>query len=138
VRGSALVRLGRYGEARKDLALAEQSEYWFWAEPLWYLAGVAALQDGDLADGTARLEKYVEFEPGLVAAWQALEQAYTAQGREADAARARHNQATNLYLLALGSERAGDKPRALERLHRALAIVPEHPQAKEALARLGG
>ena len=134
VRGSALVRLGRYAEARVDLLVVEQSEYWFWAQSFWYLAGVAALQAGDLADGTARLEKYVEFEPGLVLAWQALEQAYTAQGREADAVRARHNQAMNLYLLALGSERAGDKPRALERLHRALAIVPDHPQAKEALA----
>ena len=28
------------------------------------LAGLAALQDGDVDDGTARLERYVEFEPG--------------------------------------------------------------------------
>ena len=71
-------------------------------------------------------------------AWSALEQAYTAKGREADAARARRNQATNLYFLAVGSEKAGDTARAKERLQRALALQPDHALAKEALARLGG
>ena len=33
VRGSALYRLGRYAEARKDLAAAEKTEYWGWAQP---------------------------------------------------------------------------------------------------------
>ena len=137
-RGNALYRLGRYSEARAELAAAEKTEYWGWAAQLWYLAGLAALQDGDVDDAIARLEGFVEFEPGLVLAWSALEQAYTAKGRVADAARARRNQATNLYFLAVGSEKAGDTARAKERLQRALALQPDHALAKEALARLGG
>jgi spermidine synthase len=138
VRAGALYALGRYSEARADLARVEKTEYWGWAQQLWYLAGLAALQEGDVDDGIARLERYVQYEPGLVMAWSALEQAYTAKGRESDAARARRNQATNLYLLARGSEKAGDTARAVERLKRALALQPDHALAKEALARLGG
>lgn len=138
VRASALLRLDRVAEARADFALVEKTEYWENAKPLWYLAGLAALQAGDFADGTARLERYIETEPGLVQGWQLLEQAYTQQGRAEDAARARRNQAMNLYLLAILAEKQGDVARAVETLQRALAIVPGHPLAKPALARLGG
>jgi spermidine synthase len=138
VRAGVLYGLNRFAEARTDLAAVEKSEYWGWAADLWYLAGMSALQDGDLQDGIARLEKYVEYEPGFVAAWSVLEQAYTAKGREADAARARRNQAMILYIIALSSEKAGDKAGAVQRLRRALVIQPDHTLAREALSRLGG
>jgi len=138
VRASVLLTLGRYAEARADFAAVEQTEYWNWNEQLWYMAAIAELQDGDLADGTARLERYLARQPGLVQAWNALERAYTAQGRPADAIRARHNQAIDLYFLALSFEKAGDTASARERLQRALALMPEHAEAKAMLARLGG
>ena len=138
VRAGALLRLGRAAEARAELAKVEQTEYWASALPLWYLAGVAALQAGDPDDGIRRLEAYLDEEPGLVQAWQLLEQAYTAQGRTADAARAHRNQAMNLYLIALTAEKQGDVPRAKQTLQRALALQPDHELAKRELARLGG
>jgi tetratricopeptide (TPR) repeat protein len=96
------------------------------------------LVTGHAAKSIALLERYLESEPGLVPAWQLLESAYTDQGRESDAARARRNQAVNLYLLALDAERNSDIERARNALRRALAISPDHAEAKEALARLGG
>ena len=138
VRASALLRLGRVPEARADLALVEKTEYWENATPLWYLSGLAALQAGDFADGTARIERYVETEPGFAQAWQVLEQAYTQLGRSEDAARARRNQAMDLYLIAVIAEKQGDVARAKQTLQRALAITPDHQLAKAALARLGG
>jgi spermidine synthase len=138
VRGGALLRLGRIAEARADLAQVEKTEYWSFALPLWYLAAGAALQAGDTEDGVRRLEVYVGSEPGLVQAWQLLEQAYTELGRGADAARARRNQAMDLYLLAVNAEKQGDVPRAKETLQRALALQPDHTLSKQALARLGG
>jgi Tfp pilus assembly protein PilF len=138
VRASALLRLNRAGKARAELAAIEHTEYWAQSPPLWYLAGLAAVQAGELADAAARLERYTQSEPGFVQAWQTLEQVYTQMGRTEDAARARRNRAMNLYLLAMRAERAGDVARAKETLQRALAIAPEHERAKAALARLGG
>ena len=138
VRAGILFRLGRVPEARAELAKVEQTEYWTRAQPLWYLAGLAALEAGDASDAIVRLEKFVANEPGLVQAWQALEKAYSAQGRTSDAERARRNQATNLYVLAVAAERAGNAQRARETLRRVLALEPDHALAKEALARLGG
>lgn len=138
VRASALLRLARVDEALAALAEVEKTEYWQASKPLWYLASLAALEAGDFAGGIARLERFVEAEPGFVQAWQVLEQAYTQQGRGEDAARARRNQAMNLYWLAVAAEKQGDLARAKQTLQRALAIVPDQAEAKAALARLGG
>ncbi|HTO07255.1 MAG TPA: fused MFS/spermidine synthase [Myxococcota bacterium] len=138
VRASALLRLKRPVEARAALAEVERSEYWAQSKPLWFLAAIAALQAGDLPDGIRRLEAFTGAEPGFVQAWQLLEQACARQGRSAEAARARHNQALTLYWMALAAERAGDVTRARQTLQRALAVQPENAQARAALARLGG
>ena len=139
VRGSALYRLGRYAEARADLAAAEKTEYWGWASPLWYLAGLAALQDGDVDDGIARLESYVEFEPGP-GAWRGARSSRPTRRRVAwptPRARAGTRRRTSTCSRS-APRRPATRARAQERLQRALAIAPDHALAKEALARLGG
>ncbi len=138
VLASALLQLGRVDDARANLAALERTEYWQQSPALWYLAALTAVRAGDLADGATRLERYLEVEPGYLQAWQALEQVYLRQGRADDAARARRNQATNLYVMAMQAERSGDLGRAKQTLQRALALSPENERAKEALARLGG
>jgi tetratricopeptide (TPR) repeat protein len=135
---STLLQLGRHADAWASLQPVLSGEAAELDPSVWFLAGRAALGSGHPEEGTRELERYVEFEPGLVLAWQLLEQGYTELGRSADAARARRNQTTNLYLLALGAEREGDPERAREALRRALELTPEHAAARDALARLGG
>jgi spermidine synthase/tetratricopeptide (TPR) repeat protein len=138
VRASALLRVSRVEEARAALAEVEKTEYWLMSRQLWLLAGIAALGVGEIDEGVRRVEQYLEAEPGAAQAWQLLERAYTELGRTADAARARRNEAMNLYLIAIAAEKQGDMPRALETLQRALAVQPDHVLARQALARLGG
>jgi len=138
VRAGVLLREQRAPEARAILARLEKTEYWDTTHPLWFLAARAALESGDTADGTARMERFLVAEPGVDEGWQLLAQAYTAQGRVEDAARARRNQAMDLYLVALGAEQQGDAQHAREALQRALALQPDHAAARQALQRLGG
>jgi len=138
LRASTLLRLGRAQEASRTLEPVMRTEYSQLQPALWFLAGSAAFESGRVDDAIPWLERYSAAEPGLLLAWQLLEQGYTAQGRDADAARARRNQALNLYLLAQAAERDGDSARARDALQRALAIYPEHAPTRAALARLGG
>jgi len=138
LRGSVLLRLGRAEDALAAIAPVRETEYWDLQPTHWFVAGTAELAAGHTDAGLALLERYVEAEPGHVQAWELLEQGYTGQGRQADVDRARHNQALNLYLIALGAERAGDGERARSTLRRALAIQPRHAPSQAALARLGG
>jgi tetratricopeptide (TPR) repeat protein len=136
LRAAVLLRSGRAEEARTALERVQRSEYWQLRPALWLLLGQVELATHREAEGIPPLERYVESEPGTNAAWELLEHAYTAQGRDADAARARRIQATNLYLIALDAERNSELERARDLLRRALAISPEHAQA-QTLARLG-
>jgi spermidine synthase len=135
---SILIQLGRSAEAWNALQPVLASESGKLDPIAWLLAGRAGIESDRIAEGLPWLERYVQAEPGQVSAWQLLETAYTAQSRVADAGRARRNQSTNLYLIALGAERDGDAERARATLRRALDLTPEHEPSRAALARLGG
>ncbi len=138
LRASILLQMGRAEDARSALESVRNSESWQLQPTLWLLAAQVDLATGRADESVPLLERYLESEPGLVLAWQLLEQAYTMVGREADAGRARRNQIENLYLLAHDAERNGDTDRAREVLRRALALQPDHSPSKQALERLGG
>jgi len=138
VRAGALMRQKRVNEARETLARIEPTEYYNEARPLWFLSARANFATGHLDEGLGHLERYIEAEPGAMQGWQLLEQAYTAAGRPADAARARRNHAMDLYLTAVEAERLGDLAQAKDALHRALELQPDHAAARAALQRLGG
>lgn len=137
LRGAILARLGRPEEALAALAPVRATEYWNFQPTYWLIAGRAELAAGNTDAGLALLERYVAAEPGLLLAWELLEQGYTGQGRQAEATSARHNQAINLYTRAIVAANAGDAERARADLQRALEIFPEHEASKAALARLG-
>jgi spermidine synthase len=135
---SVLLQAGRAQDAFDSLQPVLATEYGQLDPPVWFLAGRAAIEAGHPGEGAELVERYLEYEPGQVVAWELLERAYTTQGRTAEAGRARRNRTTNLYLLALGAEREGDADRARETLRRALVISPEHAPSRAALTRLGG
>ncbi|MBL9213539.1 MAG: tetratricopeptide repeat protein [Opitutaceae bacterium] len=110
-----------------------------------HLLGVALLQSGESGEAVAVFAQAVQMEPRFVGGWGNLVGALLAAGRNAEAlasgeeAVRRHPRAAETHVAhARALRAAGRLNEAAAALTRALALTPDHREARELLAQVNG
>ena len=108
-------------------------------------AGLAALQNGDVAGAVTQLERATNIDPNDFQACLYLGAAYGQAGRQMDAVtiltKAVQLQPANAqarYNLAVAMESAGYREQALTAAQQAIQLQPDYPKAAEMVSRLAG